>query len=69
MSRKAIALFVLLTAVNVAVLMINISPAARAALAGASYKELMNDAGFTRAVKSVIEACHVNVDLARVICK
>ena len=38
-------------------------------VAGASYKELINDADFARAVKSVIETCRVNVDLARVICK
>ena len=70
MSHKAIAILSLLTAVNVIVLVLNISPTARAAIAGASYKELINDADFTRAVKSVIETCRVNVDVARVIdCK
>ena len=69
MSHKAIAILSLLTAVNVIVLVLNISPSARAAVAGASYKELINDADFTRAVKSVIETCRVNTDIARVICK
>jgi hypothetical protein len=55
MSHKAIAILSLLTAVNVIVLVFNISPAARGAVAGASYKELIDDADFTRAVKSVIE--------------
>ena len=69
MSHKAIAILSLLTAINVIVLVLNISPSARAAVAGASYKELINDADFTRAVKSVIETCRVNTDIARVICK
>jgi hypothetical protein len=70
MSHKAIAILSLLTAVNVIVLVLNVSPTARAAIAGASYKELINDADFIRAVKSVIETCRVNVDVGRVIdCK
>ena len=68
MSSKAIAALIVLTAINFTVLVMNVSPAARAAVAGAGYKELMSDADFTRAVKSVVEACRVNVDLARVTC-
>jgi hypothetical protein len=69
MSRKAVAVITVLTAINVAVLALNVAPAALGALAGAGYKELINDPDFTHAVKSVVEACEVNVDLARVICK
>jgi hypothetical protein len=69
MSRKILAALFMLTMVNVAVFVLNVSPAARAALAGASYKELMGDAAFTHAVKTVVEACHVNLDIARVTCR
>ena len=69
MSRKGVAVILVLTAINVGVLVLNVAPAARGALAGAGYKELINDPGFRHAVKSVVEACQVNVDLGRVICK
>jgi hypothetical protein len=69
MSRKHVAMLLVLTAVNVCVLVLNVSPGARAALAGAGYKELIHDPDFSRAVKSVVERCRVNVDLARVLCK
>ena len=70
MSRRAVTiLLVLLTAANVIALAMNVSATSRAAVAGFGHKELMNDADFTRAVKSTIERCHVNVDLARVECQ
>jgi hypothetical protein len=69
MSRRAVTITLFfLTAINVIALAINISPTARAAVAGLGTKELVNDADFTRAVKSIIEGCHVNVDVARVTC-
>ena len=70
MSRRVVTLlFFFLTAANVIALAMNVSATSRAAVAGASYKELMNDVEFTRAVKSIVERCSVNVDLARVICQ
>jgi hypothetical protein len=62
-------MLLVLTVVNVCVLVFNVSPTARAALAGAGYRELIHDPDFTRAVKSVVEHCRVNVDVARVSCK
>jgi hypothetical protein len=70
MSRKGVTIMLFfLTAINAIVLAINVSPTARAAVAGLSYKELMNDSDFARAVKSIVEKCSVNVDLARVKCQ
>jgi hypothetical protein len=69
MSRKVVAQITVLTVLNVGVLVLNVAPVARGALAGSGYKELINDPDFTRAVKSVVEGCTVNVDLARVLCK
>ncbi len=69
MSRRAVTITLsFLTAMNAIALAINVSPTARAAVAGLGTKELVNDADFTQAVKSVIERCRVNVDLARVTC-
>lgn len=69
MSRKtAFALFGLLTAFNVLALAINLSPPSRAAVAGMDYKRLAGDKDFARAVKSVVEGCRVNVDLAKLAC-
>jgi hypothetical protein len=58
-----------LAAINVIAVAINVSPTSRAAVAGVGYKELLNDDDFTRAVKSIVETCRVNVDLARVACQ
>ena len=40
----------------------------RPGAAAASYQSLLNDPGFTRAVKSIAEQCRVNVDIARLQC-
>jgi hypothetical protein len=70
MSRRVVTIMLFfLTALNVIALAINVSPASRAAVAGLSYKELMNDADFTRAVKSIVERCPINVDLGRIKCQ
>ena len=63
MSRKiTLTLLGLLTAINVAALVINASPPSRAAVAGMSYQQLVDDPDFSRAVKVVVERCKVNVD-------
>ncbi len=69
MSRKMIVLLVVLTALNAAMFLGNLSGAARAAWTGASAKELLHDANFTGAVKTIIGRCTVNVDLAKVLCQ
>jgi hypothetical protein len=66
MSPKITAMFVvvgLLTALNVGVLVIGISVPSKAANGG-----LVNDPDFARAVKSIVEKCAVNVDIAKIKC-
>jgi hypothetical protein len=53
----------LLTALNLVVLVIGISAPSKAANGG-----LANDPDFARAVKSIIEQCNVNVDIAKIKC-
>ncbi len=70
MSRRAVTILLFfLTAANVIALAINVSATSRAAVAGLGYKELVNDDDFTLAVKSIVNGCRVNVDLARVTCQ
>jgi hypothetical protein len=71
MSPKITAMFVvvgLLTALNIGVLAISISVPSKAANAGLGSAKLINDPDFARAVKSIVENCTVNVDLAKVKC-
>jgi hypothetical protein len=69
MSRKLAFVFLgLLTAFNVVALAINAVAPARAAVAGMSYQKLVHDKDFTRAVKSVVQACKVNVELGKLAC-
>ena len=66
MSPKITAMFVvlgLLTALNIGVLVVSISVPSKAANSG-----LVNDPDFARAVKSIVEKCVVNVDIARIKC-
>jgi hypothetical protein len=72
MSHKTSIVFVmlcLLTALNAAAFVLNLSQPSRAAVRGMSYQDLMRDTDFTRAVKSIAEQCSVNVDLARLKCQ
>jgi hypothetical protein len=69
MSRQAIMVILcVMCAANVIALAANISVPSRAAVSGMNYEQLIRDPGFTRAVKSIAEACAVNVDLARLKC-
>jgi hypothetical protein len=56
------------TALNVAILLVNLSFPSRAAVANMDYRALVADPDFKRAVQSVTEACSVNVDIAKVRC-
>jgi hypothetical protein len=69
--RTAIVLVTLclLSALNAGALILNLSQPARAAVRGMSYQDLLRDADFTRAVKTIAEQCSVNVDIARLKCQ
>ena len=58
----------LLTALNAAVLVLQLSATSKAAVAGMNAKSLSDDSDFKRAVQIVVEACRVNVDLGKVQC-
>jgi hypothetical protein len=69
MSHKImIAMLSLFTVLNVMALSINFSYQSRAAIGGMSYQQLMGDPDFIHAVKSIAEACTVNVDIAKLKC-
>jgi hypothetical protein len=57
-----------LTAVNLVAAMFNLSAPSKAAVGGLTYRDLVGDADFTRAVQSIVQACAVNVDTAKVKC-
>ena len=59
---------VLLTALNAGILVLQLSLPSKAAVAGMNHQALSGDTDFKRAVQSVVEACRVNVDLAKVQC-
>ena len=58
----------LLTAINAGVLILQLSGSSKAAVAGMNAQSLASDADFKRAVQEIVEACRVNVDIARVKC-
>jgi hypothetical protein len=66
MSQRAA--FAILLLLNILTLGANLSQQSRAATGGMSYQELMSDPNFVRAVKSIAEACTVNVDVAKLKC-
>jgi hypothetical protein len=58
----------LLTAINAGVLILQLSGSSKAAVAGMNAQSLAGDADFKRAVQDIVEACRVNVDIAKVKC-
>ena len=58
----------LLSGLNAIVLIHLIYSPSRAAVGGMSYQDLVQDQDFTRAVKSIVQDCKVNVDTAKVVC-
>ena len=72
MSRKpgtmALVLILVATALNISLLIFNLSLPSRAAVAGMDYEALMTDSDFKQAVQSVVQACSVSVTLATVRC-
>jgi hypothetical protein len=72
MSRKpgtmALVLILVATALNISLLIFNLSLPSRAAVAGMDYEALMTDSDFKQAVQSIVQACSVSVTLATVRC-
>jgi hypothetical protein len=69
MSLKVAAVVVgLLLALNLIVMTLELASPSRAAIAGMKSRQLEADPDFVRAVRSIVEHCKVNVDLARVEC-
>ena len=58
----------LLTAINAGVLILQLSGSSKAAVGGMNAQALASDSDFKRAVQDIIEACRVNVDIAKVKC-
>ena len=65
---KFLVLFFATTAVNVAILLADLSLSSRAAVASMDYSALVKDADFRKAVQSIVEACSVNMNLAQIRC-
>ena len=71
MSHKnmmVLVLISLLTTLNVGAVVISSSVASKAAVRGMHYRDLVDDPDFTRAVKSIVERCKMNLDLAKLKC-
>lgn len=58
----------LATALNVGLLILNVSLPSEAAVARLHYRDLSRDPNFRRAVQNVVEACMVNLNLADIRC-
>jgi hypothetical protein len=73
MSHRAkiawITLLCSLSVLNLVALAVNLSQPSGAAVRGMSYRELLRDPDFTRAVKTIAEQCNVNVDLGKLKCE
>jgi hypothetical protein len=70
MSRSTmIATLSVVSALNLIVLAVNLSLPSRAAVGGLTYQDLVGSNDFTRAVKSIVESCAVNLDIARLKCQ
>jgi hypothetical protein len=69
MSPKVATILVsLLLALNLLVMALNFTSSSSAAVAGLRAHQLENHPDFVRAVRSIVQKCRVNVDLATVFC-
>jgi hypothetical protein len=72
MSRKPgtmmLVLLLVATALNVSILILNLTLPSRAAVAGMDYQALVTDSDFKRAVQAIVETCRANVELGKVQC-
>lgn len=73
MARKnrsvMLALLLAASALNAAILFVNLSLPSRAAVANMDYRAMTADADFKRAVQSIVEACIVDADLGKLRCE
>ena len=67
-STKILVLLLATAALNVAILLVDLSASSRAAVANMDYGALVKDADFKKAVQSIVEACSVNMNLAQIRC-
>jgi hypothetical protein len=58
----------LLTVLNIGFIILQLSFPSKAAVGGMDAQALSRDSDFRRAVQTVVEACKVNVDIAKVQC-
>jgi hypothetical protein len=65
---RMLVLLVSVTILNVAILLVNLSFPSRAAVANMDHQALVADADFKQAVQTIIQACIVNVGIAKVRC-
>jgi len=65
---KILVLLLATTALNVAILLVDLSASSRAAVANMDYGALVKDADFKKAVQSIVVACNVNMNIARIRC-
>jgi len=72
MSRKpgimVLTLILMATALNVLILIFNLTLPSRAAVAGMDYRALVTDSDFKRAVQTIVQECKANVELGKVQC-
>jgi len=65
MSRKpgimVLALILMAAALNVSILIFNLTLPSRAAVAGMDYRALVTDSDFKRVVQTIVETCRANV--------
>jgi len=68
-TRLLLMLLCLLSGLNAIALITNLSQPSRADVGGMPpYQTLVRDPDFTRAVKSIVQGCSVDVTLAKVVC-
>ena len=65
---KILVLLLAATALNVAIVLVDLSASSRAAVANMDYGALVKDADFKKAVQSIVVACNVNMNIARIRC-
>ena len=65
---KILALLLVATALNATILLADLSLSSKAAVANMDYGALVKDADFKKAVQSIVVACNVNMNIARIRC-
>ena len=66
--RMPLGLVCVATVLNVGILVMNLSSSSVANVAGMDQQALLRDQDFVRAVQAVVQACSVNVDIAKIKC-